>query len=376
MEETQRKKNKKKDKKPLYLLLGFLLFFVIFIYSLTRPSLQSKAIGQIQVCSNVNDVKSLYERYKFDLLETDENNNKIVALDFQDAVRNKLNSFKLTEEELGKCLEWIPPSKTSLNVIVIPDLSRRIIDTIDNPKQIENDLLVLNTIWSSFVEYSKLRQDTKDKFIVDVTDIDQAKGQFSIIANQLQFDLSTHKGKSNRLFFTEDKNKQFKNAVDALYKSAKEKPLGADYIFYFRRYLVNHLKKPTLFDNYINKVVIITDGYLELEKKQDYGSGSRSNYTAINNELYRALNIGNIKNTITALSLNIPKPKNIDLKYTEILVCEVNERKIGKTKDFEILKTYWEDWFERMNAKKIEFIQREQATELSSNLVSQFILQK
>jgi hypothetical protein len=78
----------------------------------------------------------------------------------------------------------------SLNIIVIPDLSRRITDTIENPKQIENDLVVLNTIWSSFVEYSKLKQDTKDKLIVDVTDIDQAKGQFSSIANQLQFDLS------------------------------------------------------------------------------------------------------------------------------------------------------------------------------------------
>ncbi len=374
MEDTQRKKHKKKDKKPLYLLLGFLLFFVIFIYALTRPSLQSKAIEQIQICSNVNDVKSLYERYKFELLEADENGNKIVAYEFQDAVRNKLNSFKITEEELVKCLEWIPPSKTSLNIIVIPDLSRRIIDTIENPKQIENDLVVLNTIWSSFVEYSKLKQDSKDKLIVDVTDIDQAKGQFSSIANQLQFDLSTHKGKSNRLYFTEDKNKQFNDAVVELYNSAKEKPLGADYIFYFRRYLVNHLKKPTLYDNYINKVIIITDGYLELEKRQDYGGGSRWNYTEINSQLNNAVNIGNIKNTITSLSLNIPKLKNIDLKYTDILVCEVNERKIGQTKDFEILKTYWEDWFERMNANpsKIKIIQREQANDITKKRIDEF----
>ena len=108
----------------MYILVGTFIFFGIFIYLLTRPSLQSKAIEQIQVCSNVNDVKSLYERYKFDLLETDENGSKIVALEFQDAVREKLSSFNLNEEELTKCLEWIPPSKTSLNVIIIPDLSR------------------------------------------------------------------------------------------------------------------------------------------------------------------------------------------------------------------------------------------------------------
>jgi hypothetical protein len=375
MEDTQYKKHKKKDKKPLYLLLGFLLFFGIFIYAVTRPSLQNKAIEQIQVCNNVGDVKSLYERYKFDLLETDDNGNKIVALDFQDAVRNRLNSFKLTEEELVKCLDWIPPVKTSLNIIVIPDLSRRITDTIENPKQIENDLVVLNTIWSSFVEYSKLKQDTKDKLIVDVTDIEQAKGQFSRIANHLQFDLSTHKGKSNRLYFTDDKNKQFNDAVNELYKSAKQKPLGADYIFYFRRYLVNHLKKPTLYDNYINKVIIITDGYLELEKKQDYGVGKKRNYTKINTELYRSINTGTIKNTIKSLSLNIPKLNNIDLKYTEIFVCEVNERKTGKTKDFEILKAYWQDWFERMNANKdkISFVQREQANGITKAQINEFI---
>lgn len=374
MENLLPKKHKKKDKKPFYILIGSFILFSLFIYLLTRPTLQTKAIEQIQVCNNINDIKTLYERYKFDLLETDENGNKIVSLEFQDAVREKLNSFNLNEEELNKCLEWIPPSKSSLNVIIIPDLSRRIIDTINNPNQIFNDVFVLNTIWNSFIEYSKLKKDTKDKLMVDVTDIDQAKGQFSSIANKLQFDLSSHKGKSNRLYFTDEKNTQFQNAIDELYMSAKEKPLGADYILYFRRYLVNHLKKPTLYDNYINKVIILTDGYLELSIPQDYGGGSRSNYTEMNSQLYKAVNIGNVKNTITSLSLNIPKLKNIDLKYTDILVCELNERKIGKSKDLEILKAYWEDWFERMNANpsNIKIIQREQANDITKKRIQEF----
>jgi hypothetical protein len=374
MDHLHSKKHKKKNKKPLYILIGTFIVFGIFIYLLTRPSLQSKAIEQIQVCGNINDVKSIYERYKFDLLEADENGNKIVALEFQDAVREKLNSFNLNDEELIKCLEWITPSKTSLNVIIIPDLSRRIIDTLNNPNQIDNDIMVLNTIWNSFVEYSKLKQDTKDKLMVDVTDIDQAKGQFSSIANKLQFDLSSHKGKSNRLYFTDEKNKQFQSAVNELYKSAKDKPLGADYIFYFRRHLVNHLKKPTLYDNYINKVIIITDGYLELEERQDYGAGSRWNYTEINSKLYSSVNNGNIKNTITSLSLNIPIINKIDLNHTDILVCEVFEKKSGKTKDFEILKAYWEDWFERMSANpsKIKFIQREQASDITKKRIAEF----
>lgn len=364
MEQTQRKKHKKKDKKPIYILLGFLIFFGVFIYFITRPSLQSKAIDQIQVCSNANDVKSLFERYKFDLLENDENGNKIVALDFQNAVRDKLNSFNLNDDDVQKCLEWLPPAKTSVNVIVIPDLSRRIIDTINNPNQISNDMVILNTIWHSFVDYSKLKQDTKDKLIVDVTDIDQAKGQFGEVANQLQFDLSTHKGKSNRLYFTEDKDKQFEQAVTKMYQSAKQKPLGADYVFYFRRYLINHIKKSTLYDNYINKVIIITDGYLEAEK--------RPADTKLTPQLYKSVNIGNTKETITTLGLNIPKIQGIDLSNTDVLVCEVNERRTGKTKDFEILKAYWEDWFERMNAHKISFIQREQANDLTKKRIEYF----
>lgn len=363
MEQVQRKVRKEKNKKPIYLLLGCLTFFGIFIYIVTRPSLESKAVSQLQVCSNVNDVKLLFERYKFELLENDADGNKTTPIEFQNAVRKKLNSFNLNAEELSKCLEWLPPGKTSINIIVIPDLSRRIIDTVNNPDQIRNDTLILNTIWHSFVNYSKLKQDTKDKLIVDVTDIDQAKGQFGAVANQLQFDLSTHKGKSNRLYFTDDKNKQFENAVAELYKSAKQEPLGADYLFYFRRYLKNHIKNSTLFENYINKVIIITDGYLEAE--------DRPADTKLTPQLYKSVNIGNTKDIITKWGLNIPKAQ-VDLSNTDVLVCEVNERRTGKTKDFEILKAYWEDWLSRMNAHKVFFVQREQATDLTKKKIEEF----
>jgi hypothetical protein len=221
------------------------------------------------------------------------------------------------------------------------------------------------------VSCSRLKQDTKDKLIVDITDIDQAKGQFGAVANNLQFDLSNHKGKSNRLFFTSDKDKQFETSIRKMYKLAKEKPLGADYRFYLRRYLANNLKKPTLFDNYINKLVIITDGYLEAEGKPA-DTKIISGYYDYRPQLYPSVETGNILDVITSNQLNIPKV-DIDLYNTEILVCEVNERKTGKGFDFEILKTYWEDWFKRMNAKKIVFIQREQANDITAKRVAEFV---
>ena len=358
MESVQKKSKKIKDKKPLYILAVFFVFFGVFIYLITIPSNQSKAIKELETSFNKKDVEMVWYKYKSDLYQDEE---------FLFETRKKLSSLNLTEEEIIECRGWLPPAPTSINLIIIPDLSRRIVDSLNNPNQIDNDLFVLETIWKSFVDYSKLKQNTNDKLIIDVTDIDQAKGQFGEVANKLQFDLSSHKGKSNRLFFTNEKDKQFETSVKEMYKLAKEKPLGADYRFYMRRYLANHLKKPTLFDNYINKVVLITDGYLEAENKP-----ADTKIYGFEKPLHQAVSIGNILKVITANGLNIPKVA-IDLSNSEVLVCEVNERRAGKGYDFEILKTYWEDWFKRMNVKKINFIQREQANELTAKRVTDFI---
>lgn len=385
MEPYNKQRVKKKDKKPLYILLGFLLFFGLFIYLITRPSLLSKAIDQIQVCSNVEDVKIIYDQYKFQLLEKDEEKGiKIVDPQFQDVIRKKLQSFNLDDTQLNECLEWLPPAKTSLNIIVIPDLSRRIIDTNNNPDQIDNDILVLKTIWDSFKKYSMLRQDTKDRLIIDVTDIDQARGQFGKVANQLHFDLSEHKGKSNRLYFTEDKTQQFEKAILEMYQSAEQNPLGADYWYYFGRYLINHLRKPSLYDNYLNKVIIITDGYLEPEDRiADTKFSSKKYSYDYTNLLNQAARNGNILDIINLEKLNILKVNGLDLSDTDVLVCEVQERRFyenttipyeGKS-DFVILKAYWTDWLNRMGARNVSFIQREQATNLTKDRVEKFIME-
>ncbi|MDR7371321.1 hypothetical protein [Flavobacterium aquidurense] len=360
MESIYPRQKKKKDKKPLFILAGVVIFFGVFIYLITRPSNQSKALKDLDISFNRKDVEMVWYKYKSDLYQDE---------DFLFAIRTKLASFNLTEKEEEQCISWLPVAPKSINLIVIPDLSRRIIDTINNPNQTKNDLYVLQTIWKSFVNYSKLKQNTKDRLIIDVTDIDQARGQFDNVANDLQFDLSNHTGKSNLLFFTDEKTTQFNKSIVEMYKLAKQKPLGADYRFYLRRYLKNHLKKSTLFDNYINKIVIITDGYLEPEN-----APADTKISGYEVPLHKAVLSGSILNFITSNGLNIPKV-NINLSNAEILICEVNERKSGKGYDFDVLQTYWEDWFKRMNVKKINFIQREQANELTADRIKKFILQ-
>jgi hypothetical protein len=355
---------KRKNRKPLYILLGTMTFFVLFILLISGTTTTNKAIEEIQICNNAQEVKRVYEKYQFELIEADELGNKSISSDFQNAMRNKLASFKLNEEEIKKCIEWLPPAKTNLNLIVVPDLSKRISDEHNNPNQIAHDKIILEAVWKAFAETSYLKTNSKDKFIIDVTDPEQAKGAFSEIANELQFDLSKHKGKSNRLYFTEDKTKQFSKAITKMYQSAKEQPHGADYVFYFKRYLEKRIKKSTLHENYVNKLIIITDGYLEAQ--------NRSSNTKLTPELYKSLIIGNTKEMISILGLNIPFA-SVDLTNTEVMICEVNERKTGSGKDFEILKAYWTEWLERMNAKSIHFEEREQATINTTNAVQEFI---
>ena len=90
MEPVQRKQKKKKDKKPLYILAGFLVFFGVFIYLITRPSNQSKAIKEIETCFNKKDVEMVWYKYKADLYQDE---------DFLLETRKKLSSLTLTEEE-------------------------------------------------------------------------------------------------------------------------------------------------------------------------------------------------------------------------------------------------------------------------------------
>lgn len=358
--------NRKKSRKPFIIFILFVFVFVLLIYFLVKPSRLNMAIDQVQICSNLNEVKEVFDRNKYELIEKNESGKTIVSPEFVTAIKEKLSSLNLGKKDIEYCLSWLPSSDIHINVIVIPDLSRRIIDTFNNPKQIASDLKVLESLWSCFAKKVMYKEKSKDKFLIDVTDIEQAKGQFSTIADLLVYDLSRNLKPTNRQYFSDDLNNQFVKNIKNLYKLASDKPLGADYLFYFQKYLSSRLKKSTIFDRYVNKIVIITDGYLEAE--------NRTADTKLTEELYGSLINGNTKEVITNLGLNIPKVE-IDLSNTEILICEVNERKGSKEGDYIILKAYWEDWLTRMNVNKFSFIRHEQAFINTKEQIEAFINQ-
>lgn len=367
-------KPKKKTRNPLYLLLTFLAVFILFIYFITRPSLQTIAIRELQTCFNSEDVKLCWRKYKTELSQD---------AGFVSEIRNKLASFNLSDKDIQTCKRWLPPSPTSINLIVVPDLSNRIIDTINNPDQVKNDTILLNAIWKNFVSQVRLKMDSKDRLVLDVTDEDQAGGSFRTIANQLIFDLSEHQNKSNRVYF-DNVGDRFSQNVARLYSLASKKPLGADYHYYFEQRLPKLIKKSTLKDNYRNILLIITDGYLESEDKKRTGiwayTGTFKQRTNVSNQLK------NGKSYTEALSLIKPIPDcPTHFSDLEVLVIEVNPRTKrsvherhdnGTVHDFTIMKSLWSNWFRMIGIKNTEsefFIRRNDATDITIKQIEEFL---
>ncbi len=356
-------KNKNKAKvnnKALFILLIFLGVFALFIFLITRPSEQSKAINELPTSMNIQEVKNNWDKHKEKLYNND---------DYIEALRARLSSFNLIDSQVIEVKNWLPKPPTSLNLILVPDLSRRLIDNFNNPEQVKNDTILINFVWNVFVDAVKLKMDSKDRLLLDVTDAGQAEDKFRNFANDLIFDLSTHKNQSNRLYF-EKQSSKFRDKVDSLYQLAIKKPLGADYWYYFDRNLNKLIQKNTLFDDYRNILIIITDGYLEAEHKLYTGN------EALHNSMCREIHAGKgVNQVIAERGLKIT-PCDVDLSNLEILILEVNERQNGIGCHFDILKKLWADWLKGMKVKNIEtdfFIQRNDATDLTKKSIENFI---
>lgn len=351
-----------KNKKTLLIVLSIISIVTIAIIGLASFKTDlAKAKADLKIAQDTQEVIQVWQKYAKDLSLA---NSKVLMK----SIKDKLEQLEISDQELHQILDVFPKAPKSLNVIVVPDLSRRIIDQYNNPDQILNDKALINTIWDEFVQVAKYKKQSSDYFGINLTDLDQAQGTFSKISDDLRFDLSEkEKNKPNRTLFSDSLNNIVKARIDQLYSIAENKPLGADYRYYIRRYLPNQLKTPDLSNDFRNKLIIITDGYLEAENQS-----ADTKITGYEKELKTAVLNGTIKQKIKALALEIP-PIDIDLSNTDVLICEVNERKNGKGYHFEILQAYWTMWFESMGAKSVTFLGREQSLKQSQKHIKQYL---
>jgi len=367
-------KTKKRSYRVWYMLAGFLTFFVLFIYLLIKPSIEGQALDDLQNAGSVEDVRVSWEKHKTDLAGDE---------DYLAAIRGKLSSFNLSAKETGDCLQWLPKPPESLNLIVVPDLSGRIDDEVNNPAQINNDTILMDQIWQSFKSATQFKMNSSDRLIVDVTGGNQASGGFRAIANHLVFDLSDFKDKSYRLYFRRE-GQQYQENVARLYQLAKQNPQGAEYWSYFDHDLKRNLRTSNLFTSYRNVLIILTDGYLEAQTKQATGiafyTGTYGQRSAVFNKLKAGASVADATSDITPImdcSDHFP-----DL---EVLILEVNGRHSvspqeprdpGTPRDLDILKKLWTDWFVKLQIKNASgdfFGERLDATDLTRQKIREFI---
>jgi hypothetical protein len=253
----------------------------------------------------------------------------------------------------------------------VPDLSRRIIQENENPAQIAHDTILISHLWDKFKGIVKNKPNSKDRFMIAMTDDDQARGDFFKIANQLLYDLKNRKPSERPKDILEQATLNFHKNIESLYATGKLKPSGADYWFYFDRKLPLHEKKSTWTEKFDNRLVIITDGYLEAERKI---------YTKLVFDLSANSQIKSGSNpdfVLKSFNANIQPCFDTSLKNWKILMLEINERKVGKNTHYPILKEYWADWFDSMKYEELDrdefFVLRDDALDIAKSRIDEFI---
>jgi hypothetical protein len=250
---------KQRNNKPLFILGGLIVLFIVFFWVITIESTFSKFKKDVLKSVSFIQIKSVYTTYSEEL-----SNNP----DFLSEISKRLDIInqeqEFTEEQRIEAERWIGNQAVYFNLIIVPDLSRRLGQI---PNQEEKDKEMISEIYDMFQESIKRKAalksgyKSKDRLIIDVTDDKQAGGNFRKIANELIIDLAIQKPPYWK--YLDDSKKTFSNNVEELYKLGEQK--GADYWNYFEKDFLINTKKSTFSEKYRNVVVILTDGYLESE---------------------------------------------------------------------------------------------------------------
>lgn len=326
-----------KHKKWGIILAAIGLFITIFTLN---TSVSKTAIKEVKQSANKEQVQKVWDKY-INEINSKNGQEKLIKV-----IKDKLATIELTDEEITYWhtqFRKFSDEKPSLNIIVIPDLSNRIIEI---PHTEMYDKEIISEIYRLFFQKAKSYQST-DKLIVEVTDDNQANKLFGQIAENLTIDMTDKKNNENSKKYIESKEHNFKENIDKLYAEAMKQTSGADYVYYFNRIAPSRVKKSDIHTEYINKIIIITDGYLETtDKTYTHIKG------ALENSLKTAIQNGNLNEVMEYNNLFIPNSRN-KLPTTEILMLEITERRNGIMWHKEVLAQYWKNWFKTMGIKNI-----------------------
>ena len=239
------------------------------------------------------------------------------------------------------------PENTFYNIVVLLDLSNR----IEKDKQSDKDLELINTILNVFQNAQKEfgYQFSKDKLSVKICKQKNNKVELNINAGDIIIDMDRqNSGNMNFPNFCKQKD-AFNTSINQLYDYAIENEsfYGADIWNFFNGEMTSLLKESNDKEKFKNKVIILTDGYLNfesnIERKRPRGTYMRGYYKMRNNKKWKEVFDDR------DYKLN---PHSHDYYDTEVMVLEVDPKKpTVYTNEFDILANYWETWFDDMGIK-------------------------
>ncbi|MFT5820558.1 MAG: hypothetical protein ACI8ZM_001801 [Crocinitomix sp.] len=348
----------KRKRNRVILILIILTLVIGFVGLLIRSPERGNAFNELSKCTNEIEVQKVWETYA---------DQQFNDLDFENKTREKLSSFNLSLVKINACLNWLPPTPTHLNLIVIPDLSNRISNPNEFPGQYDRDLVIMRTIWKTFVAFVGTRE-SKHQMAITPTYNTNVNSGLSKNVNNLFADMNGKVNNPQHIFFTPYRTTKFNSNSREIYEYAFDNPIASDFYTFFKSDLESFLKSPTLYDNYKNKLIIITDGKII----NDMGGGA-TEITKYKEKFMSASNKDSLIRCITDNGLNL-RPVEIDWTNTETLICEISGGTSNSGFYTEVLSAYWEDWFSKMNCP-IKTLKSSRPEQMVCNQIKVFIEQ-
>ncbi|MPS74218.1 MAG: hypothetical protein E2590_13880 [Chryseobacterium sp.] len=258
----------------------------------------------------------------------------------------------------------------NLNISILIDLSDRIDpEKYPNPSMeyYQRDLEYIKAIKTAFIDH------IKNKKVIQLDDQMQiffnpepSGSEINDFAKQLKVSFDKNTSKENIKIVDE----KYSSLPTKIYQSAiqDKEYVGSDIWGFFK----NKVKDYCIKDKHRNILFILTDGYM-FHKDSKFSEGNKTSY--LTPELVKSLQLKTsyFKAKIQDKSYGFIKA-NDGLENLEVIVIGINPEK-GNPFEGDVIKTYWENWFEEM---KITTYQVKDA-DLPSNLepvIKQFILNK
>lgn len=258
----------------------------------------------------------------------------------------------------------------NLNVTILLDLSDRI-SVRKNPDQPDKDIAVILTVLDNFKKFLSKKGvvNSEDKIKVIYYPIINYE-KYRRVSDSLNIDFGKLDFPDRRKMYTKISDLYLRNLKElySLASSAKSYE-GSDLFNYFKHRVVDDCIIND--SNYINILVILTDGYI-YHKNCKFKIKNRYSYLIPEAEHVKCFrNIPNWKEVFEKNDYGLIKINN-DLSKLNILIAEVNPIYHSPI-DYDIIKLYLSKWLEEQNMKKDNYkILKTDMASINKNIINNF----